>query len=76
MFTKIILISVLGTGALGGVVGTGTVTSYTPSGVEFAAGPVRIEAGNGKTFSAHMAAHSPLTLTIKLKDKRQLHVKF
>ena len=76
MFTKIILISVLGTGAVGGAVGTGTATGYTPSGIEFAAGPVRIEAGNGKNFSAHMAAHSPLTLTINLKDERQLQVKF
>ena len=72
MFTKLLLISVLGTGALG----TGAVTGYTPSGIEFAAGPVRVEAGNGKVFSAHMAAHTPFTLTVKLQDDRKLQVKF
>lgn len=81
MFTKIILISaattgILGTGALGGAIGTGAATGYTPSGVEFAVGTVRVEAGNGKMFSAHMAAHAPFTLTISLQDESQLQIKF
>ncbi|PHS38654.1 MAG: hypothetical protein COA91_07765 [Robiginitomaculum sp.] len=82
MFSKLILISIIGTGALGtGALGTGMIDTNTtsriaPSGFEFAAGPVRIESGNGKFLQAHMAEHSPLSLTIKLQNGGQLRVKF
>lgn len=72
MFTKLILISALGTGALG----TGAASGITPTGLEFAAGPVRIETGNGKLVSAHMAEHTPLTLTVNLEGDRKLQIKF
>jgi len=72
VFTKLLLIGALGTGA----VGTGAATGYAPSSIEFAAGPVRVEAGNGKILSAHMAAHTPFTLTVKLQSDRKLQVKF
>ena len=72
MFTKLLLIGAVGTGALG----TGAATGITPTGMEFAAGPVRIEAGNGKFVSAHMAEHIPLTLTVNLQGERRLHIKF
>ncbi len=72
MFTKLFLIGVLGTGALG----TGAANGITPTGLEFAAGPVRIETGNGKFVSAHMAKHTPLTLTVNLEGDRKLQIKF
>jgi len=76
MLSKLILISALGTGALGtGVVGTGSASGIAPSGFEFAAGPVRLESGNGKFFEAHMAEHSPFSLTIKLRSGGQVQIK-
>jgi hypothetical protein len=72
VFTKLFFIAAVGTGALG----TGAATGITPTGVEFAAGPVRVEAGNGNFLTAHMAEHTSLTLTIILQDDRQLQVKF
>ncbi|PHS76501.1 MAG: hypothetical protein COB56_06600 [Robiginitomaculum sp.] len=72
MFTKLFLIAAVGTGALG----TGAATGFTPTGVEFAAGPVRVEAGNGNFLTAHMAEHTSLTLTINLQDDRKLQLKF
>ncbi len=82
MFTKLILIGVattgiMGTGALGtGALGTGAASGITPTGIEFAAGPIRIEAGNGKFISAHMAQHTSLTLTVNLQGDRKLQIKF
>ena len=72
MFTKLFLIAAVGTGALG----TGATTGITPTGLEFAAGPVRVEAGNGNFISAHMAEHTSLMLTINLQDDRKLQLKF
>jgi len=72
VFTKLFLIAAVGTGALG----TGAATGITPTGVEFAAGPVRVEAGNGNFIAAHMAEHTSLTLTINLQDERKLQLKF
>ncbi len=72
MFTKIFLISAISTGALG----TGVATGITPTGIEFAAGPIRVEAGNGKFIKAHMAEHTPLTLTVNLQGERRLLIKF
>lgn len=72
MFTKLFLIAAVGTGALG----TGAATGFIPTGVEFAAGPVRVEAGNGNFLTAHMAEHTSLTLTINLQDDRKLQLKF
>jgi len=77
MLSKLILISALGTGALGtGVVGAGSTSGITPSGFEFAAGPVRLEGGGDKFLQAHMADHSPMSLKIKLRGGGQVHVKF
>ncbi len=81
MLSKLLLISAIGTGALGtGAIGTGMVDTndangITPSGFEFAAGPVRLKSGNGKLLDAHMAGHSPLSLTIKLRNGGELRVK-
>jgi len=72
VFTKLFLIAAVGTGALG----TGAATGITPTGLEFAAGPVRVEAGNGNFISAHMAEHTSLMLTINLQDDRKLQLKF
>ncbi len=72
MFTKLFLIAAVGTGALG----TGAATGFAPTSVEFAAGPVRVEAGNGNFISAHMAEHTSLTLIINLQDERKLQLKF
>ncbi len=70
MFIKIIMAGVLTTG----VIGTTTVSGAAPTGIEFAAGPMRVEIGNGKAF-AHMADHAPMALTIKLRGGGQLHIK-
>ena len=77
MLSKLLLISVLGTGALGtGVVGAGSANGIMPAGMEFAAGPIRIKSGDGKFIEAHMADHSPLSLTVKLQSGRQVQIKF
>jgi len=72
MFSKIVLIGALSTGVIGG----GAVTGITPTGLELAAGPVRIESGNGKIISAKLTSHAPFTLTINLKGDQRLHIKF
>ena len=61
MFTKIIITGMVGTGLISG----GAVTGFTPTKMELAAGPVRIEAGAGKVHSGpfrcpfpHIADHS------------------
>ncbi|MCF6274223.1 MAG: hypothetical protein L3J05_00470 [Robiginitomaculum sp.] len=77
MFTKLFLISAISTGALGTGVATGiTPTGVAPTGIEFAAGPIRIKTGNGKFITAHMAEHTPLTLTVNLQGERRLLIKF
>ncbi len=72
MFTKLFIIGALGTGALG----TSDVTGIVPNGVEFAAGPVRVEAGYGNFISVHLAEHTSLRVTVSLNDDRNLQVKF
>lgn len=72
MFSKAILIGALSTGLVGGTAATG----ITPTGLELAAGPVRIESGNGKIVSAKLTSHSPFALTINLKGDQRLHIKF
>ncbi len=72
MFMKFLLICAISTGALG----TSVAAGITPTGIEFAAGPIRVEAGNGNLFTAHMAGHTPLTLTINLHDQHQVLIKF
>lgn len=72
MFSKIILVSIFGTGLVGG----GAATGIAPTGLELAAGPVRIESGNGKIVSAKLTSHSPFALTINLKGDQRLHIKF
>ena len=72
MLSKLIIISLFGTG----VVGTSAVSGMTPIGMEFAAGPIRIESGNGNGFNAHLDTHAPLSLKIDLKDQRSLTINF
>ena len=72
MFSKIIIASLIGTGAIG----TGAANGINPAGIELAAGTVRIESGNGKVVSARLDQHSPFALTIKLKDDRRFTIKF
>lgn len=72
MFSKIVLIGALSTGVVGG----GAVTGITPTGLELAAGPVRIESGNGKIISAKLTTPTAFVVTINLKDDQRLHIKF
>ena len=72
MFTKIILTTMVGTGLIGGSAAAG----FVPTKVELAAGPVRIEAGDGQLFGARFDDHSPLSLTIALANERRLQIKF
>jgi len=72
VFTKLFLIAAVGTGALG----TGAATGIVPSSVEFAAGPIRVEAGNGNFLSAHMAEHTSLRFTVNFQGERHLQIKF
>ena len=72
MFSKVILAGIFGTSLVGG----GAVSGIAPTGLELAAGPVRIESGNGKIVSAKLTSHSPFALTIKLKGDQRLHIKF
>ncbi len=82
MFSKLILASVIGAGVLGtsafgtNMIGTMSSNRIVPNGFEFAAGPVRIENGSDKFLQAHMAEHSPLSLTIKLQSGGQIRIKF
>ena len=72
MLTKLLIASALGTSA----VGTGVATGMTPTGIELAAGPMRIETGNGHVVSARLAEHMPFSLTINLQGDTKLCVKF
>ncbi|PHR60210.1 MAG: hypothetical protein COA43_07890 [Robiginitomaculum sp.] len=71
MIGKAIIISVMGTGLLGTGASVGT-----PTGIEIAAGPLHIESGNGKIFNARFDNGSGISLTITLKDERNLILKF
>ena len=72
MFSKVILVGLFSTSVVGG----GAVTGIAPTGLELAAGPVRIESGNGKIISARLTDKSAVALTINLKDDRRIHIKF
>ncbi len=72
MFTKIILTAMIGTGLIGGSAAAG----FVPTNMEFAAGPVRIQAGDGQLINARFDEHSPISLTIALKNERRLQIKF
>lgn len=71
MIGKTVLLTLMGTG----IIGTGASVS-APVGVELAAGPVRIESGNGHIFHAKIEKSTSLALTISLKDDRNLIIKF
>jgi len=71
MFSKIIITAMLGTG----LISASAFTGLTPTKLELAAGPVRIEAGNGKMIGARLDAQSPFTLTIALKNDRHIQIK-
>jgi hypothetical protein len=58
------------------VIGGGVATGMAPTGVEFAAGSLRIEGGSGHGLDVHLAEHSAIKLTIKLNDDRNLLIKF
>ena len=72
MLSKLILVGLFGTSVVGG----GAATGITPTGVELAAGQVRIESGNGKIFNARLTAESSVALTINLKNDQSIHFKF
>lgn len=72
MISKAIIIGLFSTG----LIGTGAISSVVPISIELAAGPVRIESGNGKVLSAYLDTHSPPALTIALKGDRSLKIKF
>ncbi|MBL4870786.1 MAG: hypothetical protein JKX72_07520 [Robiginitomaculum sp.] len=72
MLSKIILISLFGTG----VIGTSAASGITPTGMELACGALRIESGNGKGLRAHLDSHAGPALTINLNDGRTLVLTF
>ena len=72
MLSKIAIISLLGTGA----VSTSSAAGLSPTGIEVTAGPIRMESGNGKIFTAQLQNPSETSLTIGLKDGRKLIIKF
>ena len=72
MLSKLVLVGLFGTSLVGG----GAATGIAPTGVELAAGPVRIESGNGKIIAARLTGESAAALTISLKGDQRLHIKF
>ena len=72
MIIKTAAIVILGTG----VIGTGAVNGITPMGATLAAGPLRVEAGHGKKFTAKLDQPSPFVLVIDINDKRRYSIKF
>lgn len=76
MFSKAIIIGLCSTGVISTTAITGAATNMVPVSIEMAAGPVRIESGNGKIFSAHLEQTSKTALVIELKDDRRLRINF
>lgn len=76
MLSKAIIIGLCSTGIISTTAVTGAATNMMPVSVEVAAGPVRIETGHGKFFSAHLEASSKSALVIELKDDRRLRINF
>ncbi len=72
MFSKILITTLLGSSLIGG----GAATGFVPTSAILAAGPIRVESGGDKMITAYFAAHSPLKLTINLKDEKRLQIKF
>ncbi len=72
MFTKL-TISLLATT---GLISTTALTGMVPTGAELAAGPVRIEAGNGHIAQAYLSKHSPFHLRLDLKNHQSLIIEF
>lgn len=71
MLSKIVLVGLFGTSLVGG----GAATGITPTGVELAAGPIRIESGNGKIVSARFADQSAMSFTINLTGEQHIQIK-
>ncbi len=72
MFTKI----TIGVLATSGIISTTALTGMTPTHIELAAGPVRIETGEGHIAHVYLAKHSPFNLSIQLKNDRIIKVQF
>lgn len=70
MITKSIIIAALSVGTVGG----GGI-ALQPTGLELAAGPVRIDANGETGFSASMDSASENRLTIVLKNDTRLTLK-
>ena len=73
MFTKIIIAGIIGTT---GLVGTGSTNNIAPTGMELTAGPLHIESGNGKGFTANFDQPAPVSFTVHLPDNKKLQIKF
>jgi hypothetical protein len=71
MLSKILILTFFGSSVIGG----GVATGIAPTGIELAAGSLRIAGGSGQGFDVHLDAHSPIKITIKLKDDRNLLIK-
>ena len=72
MFTKL----TIGFLATTGLISTTALTGMVPTSAELAAGPIRIEVGNGHIVQAHMSRHSPFQIQLFLKNEQALTIKF
>ncbi len=72
MFTKL-TISLL---AATGLISTSAMTGMVPTSAELAAGPVRLEAGNGHLAHAYLSKHSPFHIRLHLKNHQTLTIEF
>ncbi len=71
MISKLILTGLVSTGVIGGAAAGGMV----PTSLEIAAGPVRIESGEGNPLQARMANQSRSGLIISLKNGRRIIIR-
>ena len=72
MLSKLIIAGLIGTG----FIGAGSASTIMPSGLDFAAGPLRIMSGNGKGFVAKFDKPAPVMLTFYLKNQQRVNIRF
>lgn len=66
MLTKTIISALIATGFIGAF----SISVPLPLGIDVTAGPIKLEAGNGKIIKASLAQHSPFVISIiRGKDK-------
>jgi len=72
MISKLLLTGLVSTGVIGGAAAGG----LTPTSLEIAAGPVRIESSEGNPLQARMANQSRSGLIVKLQNGRRIIIRF